>query len=82
MGGRGRVRATAPRRWQARAVETIRIVLRHNGPAGLKAMMKLIGLDCGPTRLPIAPLRPGDIDELQRALDRIGFFEWIEGSGA
>lgn len=63
------------RRWQARAVEMVRIVLRYRGLAGQKAMMELIGFDCGPTRLPIVPLDAAERDCLRRELEAIGFFK-------
>lgn len=46
-----------------------------NGPS-LKAMMKLIDLDCGPMRLPQISLTSEKLDLLQHDLEAIGFFEW------
>jgi N-acetylneuraminate lyase len=46
-----------------------------NLPA-MKAMMKLIGLDCGPLRLPLTNPTDAEIAELHSALQEIGFFEW------
>ncbi len=42
-----------------------------------KAMMKLIGLDCGPTRLPLVALSDTETASLQRGLEEIGFFDWL-----
>ena len=64
------------RKWQARSVELIRIIVRYRGFAGQKAVMKLIGLDCGPTRLPLDPLSAEELDALRGQLDAIGFFDW------
>ena len=64
--------------WQARAYNMIRVVLRHRGLAGQKAMMKLIGLDCGPTRLPVPYLPDAEHPELLEELKTLGFFEWID----
>jgi N-acetylneuraminate lyase len=67
-------------RCQAQAVAMIRIiVLRYRFQAGLKAMMKLVGVDCGPNRLPNVSLTPAEVVELRRELDAIGFFQWGVG---
>jgi N-acetylneuraminate lyase len=64
--------------WQARAMQMIRTVVKYHGFSGQKAVMKMIGLDCGPTRLPLTPLRPGEADDLRRELEALGFFQWIQ----
>ncbi|MCA9192862.1 MAG: dihydrodipicolinate synthase family protein [Planctomycetales bacterium] len=47
------------------------------GPrAAQKAIMSFIGLDCGPSRLPIAPLSDSAREQLREKLDTIGFFQW------
>jgi N-acetylneuraminate lyase len=66
--------ATA-REKQAEANAIIQIFIRYGGlPAG-KAMMKMIGLDCGPVRLPLRTL--GDVQEaqLRKELEAAGFFQ-------
>lgn len=64
---------------QMRAAEMIRILARAGGgsaiPSG-KAVMKMIGIDCGPVRLPIAGLQPDECERLRTDLERIGFFEY------
>lgn len=67
------------RLWQGRAVEMIRVILRHGGNAAIKATMRLAGHDCGPTRLPQVALGGAAEASLRTALDRIGFFGWIDG---
>lgn len=64
-------------RCQGLAVTMVDIILRYRGHAGLKATMSLIGLDCGPTRLPIVALNPDEIANLRRDLDAIGFFQAV-----
>lgn len=44
-------------------------------PAG-KAIMKLIGADCGPVRLPLTTLDAGKEEELRRRLEAIRFFDY------
>lgn len=61
---------------QAISAKMIRVILKTCGRAGLKACMALIGLDCGPHRLPLNDASPGAIDEMRQKLDALGFFEW------
>lgn len=66
----------AARAEQARANELIAVFIRFGGlPAG-KAIMKMIGLDCGPARPPLRNLTPDQSAQLRAELDRIGFFEF------
>jgi len=67
--------ATA-RREQARARDFITVVHRHGGLAAGKAVMKLIGVDCGPVRLPLRRLETAQEQNLRRELEQIGFFEY------
>lgn len=67
------------RLWQSRAVAVIRCIVGRHGPSGQKAVMKLVGVDCGPTRLPLPPLHSEQLDLLQKELQALGFFEWIAG---
>lgn len=61
---------------QSRSAHLVNVLLKYGVlPAG-KAIMKLVGADCGPTRLPIRPLSSAQFDNLQKDLDAIGFFEY------
>ncbi|MBN2314366.1 MAG: dihydrodipicolinate synthase family protein [Sedimentisphaerales bacterium] len=64
------------RQYHSLAVEMIRICLRYGGLPAFKAVMKLIGLDCGPNRLPLETLALNEVESLKKNLDDIGFFEW------
>ena len=66
----------AARMWQARSVEFIRRVLSLGGLASQKAVMQLIGQDCGPVRLPHISLKPDQLKRLESSLREIGFFDW------
>jgi N-acetylneuraminate lyase len=67
----------AARREQASAVKVIEIMVRHGGlPAG-KAIMGLLGLDCGGLRLPFRALDPDARARLREDLESMGFFELI-----
>ncbi|MDR3402600.1 MAG: dihydrodipicolinate synthase family protein [Chthoniobacter sp.] len=60
---------------QAAANVIIQIFIRYGGlPAG-KAMMKMIGLDCGPARLPLRTLSEKQEAQLRTELETAGFFQ-------
>jgi N-acetylneuraminate lyase len=64
--------ATA-RRLQSLAIEIISVMIRRGGLSAGKAMMKLIGLDCGPVRTPLQNLTPDTLAILVRELEAVGF---------
>jgi N-acetylneuraminate lyase len=64
------------RRDQGRAQQFIAVMERLGGlPAG-KAIMKLIGVDCGPVRLPLRTLTLAEESVLRAELDACGFFSY------
>jgi N-acetylneuraminate lyase len=68
-------RTTAARE-QAKAQRFIDVMNAAGGlPAG-KRIMKLIGLDCGPARLPLRNLDPEQEMKLRADLEAVGFFEF------
>src|SRR5207237_7790705 len=69
------------RRDQSRAMEFINVLDRHGGLAAGKAVMKLIGIDCGPVRLPLRSLSANDEHSLHAQLEQIGFFEYASKVG-
>ncbi|WP_432800210.1 dihydrodipicolinate synthase family protein [Poriferisphaera sp. WC338] len=57
------------------------ISLLHEYGGGIiagKAIMKMVGVDCGPTRLPLKNLSDAEYNALQDALTSIGFFDWLK----
>ena len=66
------------RLWQDRALEMIHCLFKTCGRAGLKTMMKLIGHDCGPHRLPIKNSTLEQTEDLRRQMEELGFFDWIQ----
>ena len=64
------------RREQSRSLALVDIIIRHGPRASQKAIMALIGLDCGPSRLPIRPLSPVQREALRADLEAIGYFDW------
>ena len=61
---------------QQRAVELVTVLIRFRALPAFKALMTMIGFDCGPTRLPVVPLDAGEVDALRSELEAIGFFDW------
>ncbi len=59
---------------QASANVIIQIFIRYGGLTAGKAMMKMIGLDCGPTRLPLRSLDEQQQSSLRAELEAASFF--------
>ena len=73
---RGDIETARIEQW--RAAEFLSVFRRMDlGVNGHKAMMKLIGIDCGPCRLPVAALTADEDQQLESDLREMGFFEWI-----
>lgn len=64
------------RRCQGLSIEMVRILCRYRIHPALKAAMKLIGLDCGPNRLPLVTLTGDESQAMKKDLNGIGFFDW------
>jgi N-acetylneuraminate lyase len=67
---------TAAQADQRRAAQFITILVRYGGLAPQKALMKSLGVDCGPTRLPLRTLAEDEVRRLEADLRAIGFFDW------
>lgn len=65
------------RKQQGRAVRLVRTISRYPAAPALKTVMSFIGLDCGPTRLPLTPLSGTAVSALRQELEALGFFRWI-----
>ena len=61
---------------QARSVEMIRRMYECDFIPAAKAVMAIVGVDCGPVRPPLQRLAPEKIDQLRRDLNTMGFFAW------
>jgi N-acetylneuraminate lyase len=57
---------------QARGRAVVTPMRRHDFPAATKAVMKLMGMDCGPVRLPMRNLNEAEVAELRAALGHAG----------
>jgi N-acetylneuraminate lyase len=62
----------AARRFQSQAIEVIAIMSRRGGLPAAKAMMNLVGLDCGPVRAPLQNISPESMESLTRELAAVG----------
>ena len=69
--------ATA-RREQFRSVQLIQLVASYGYMGAAKAVMKMLGVDVGPARLPNASLTSEQATQLRGQLDVLGFFDWIK----
>jgi len=59
---------------QQRSRELIALCYRNGGLGACKAVMKLIGLDCGPVRLPLINPSDRQVEALAEGLKAMGFF--------
>ena len=67
----------AARESHAFLVEVIRILLQYPPIPGQKAIMKMLGWDMGPCRLPLSTLNSADYETFYRQLSAIGFFNKV-----
>lgn len=67
----------AARACQMKSIRTVEVLIRYGGGvrAG-KAIMKLIGINCGNCRLPIKPFSTGEYEKMKNDLNAIRFFEF------
>lgn len=67
------------RKYQLKSVEMVDVLMKNKGAivAG-KAMMKAVGIDCGPCRLPLSNLSEEQYENLVNEMKDIGFFKLIE----
>ncbi|MEO5995490.1 MAG: dihydrodipicolinate synthase family protein [Chitinophagaceae bacterium] len=58
-------------------VEVIRVLVKYPPIPGQKAIMKMLGWDLGPSRLPLANLNDESFDKFQSELEELSFFEKV-----
>jgi len=69
--------AETARELQSRAALLVETLAQRGYSAAAKTVMKFLGVDCGPVRLPLPGLDAEDENALRGDLERIGFFDWI-----
>jgi N-acetylneuraminate lyase len=57
----------------------IRTMKAYPFHSAMKEVLKMLGFECGPCRLPQRSLAPQDAVTLHQKLEAIGFFEWGRG---
>lgn len=68
----------AARKLQAKMVEMIGVLFEFSPIPAQRAIMKMIGFDLGPCRLPLNDLTEAEFRQLQRKLDKIDFFKLLK----
>ena len=64
---------------QQYSVKIVEVIIKHGGGVrGGKAIMRLMGVDCGSCRLPLAPFTEAEYTELKAELEAIDFFNRIK----
>ena len=67
------------RKMQQLSVKLVTILNKYGGGVVCgKAIMNLIGITCGPCRLPLGNLSPSEINQLRKDLEQINFFKISE----
>ncbi len=66
------------RRCQMQSIEMIRLIFKYGGLAPQKAIMQMIGVPCGPVRLPLKNMSAFDFGRFEAELSEIGFFEALQ----
>lgn len=64
------------RQWQLKSVDFVKLLFKYGGAATGKAIMALIGQDCGPVRSPLVPLSTTEVKALEKDLKAIDFFTY------
>lgn len=63
---------------QFRSVQLIKALGRYGFLGASKAVMKMLGVDVGPARLPNSNPAPADCQALREELEKMGFFGWVD----
>jgi N-acetylneuraminate lyase len=63
---------------QFRSVQLVAMLAPRGYMGAAKAVMRLLGIDVGPARLPNSSLTDKQTDALRRDLEAAGFFDWIK----
>ncbi len=60
---------------QLQSVHIIRTIYQHPFHSAMKEVLKMLGLDCGPCRLPHPRLTAAQVERLRHDLEEISFFD-------
>lgn len=64
------------RQLQSKSVDFVQLLFKYGGAATGKAIMALIGQDCGPVRSPMVSLSTAEVKALEKDLQAIDFFTY------
>ena len=63
------------RKLQQKSIDIVKVIIKYGGGVrGGKAIMRYVGVDCGPCRLPIHPFGEEEYECLQKDLEANDFF--------
>ena len=62
---------------QLLSVQMVRVCSRYRCLPAIKAMMKMIGLDCGPNRLPLESLTEQELKTFASEIEALGICDWF-----
>jgi len=68
----------AARTYQSSMIDSIRVVAKFGGIRAQKALMSVLGIECGPVRLPLTTLSREELSGMVYELESIGFFRLRE----
>ena len=63
--------------WQSRSLALIDALKASGYMPSAKAVMEMVGVDCGPPRPPLPQLTNEERSALRKQLESLGFFEWL-----
>ena len=63
---------------QLRGVRLVQVLASQGYMGAAKAVMKMLGVDVGPARLPNGNPSAQQVAALRSDLDKLGFFDWIK----
>lgn len=73
--GRGDLKSARQEQW--RSVQLIQLLFNHDYMGAAKAVMKMLGVDVGPARLPNRSPSAEQVTKLRAELEELGFFDWV-----
>lgn len=67
---------------QEKVRQVIDLLPKFGGLTAGKAMMKMVGVDCGDVRLPLSKISNRKYEEFQNELEKVGFFDFCSRSNS
>lgn len=62
---------------QFRSVQLVQTLARYGYLSASKVVMRWVGVDVGPARLPLVNLTENEVSALRAELETLGFFDWL-----